>query len=69
MKEYFRDDETARKYDDGVRNIDIDKTKDNVVLKAPPEHYDKVRRERMDMLSKRRTKTVRTSGLRTTRLR
>lgn len=54
MKEYFRDDETARKYDDGVRNIDIDKTKENVVLKAPPEHYDKVRRERMDMLSKRR---------------
>ncbi|TES18135.1 hypothetical protein E1N03_12775, partial [Staphylococcus epidermidis] len=38
MKEYFRDDETARKYDDGVRNIDIDKTKENVVLKAPPEH-------------------------------
>ena len=54
MKEYFRDDETARKYEDGVRNIDIDKTKDNVFLKAPPEHYDKVRRERMDMLSKRR---------------
>ena len=54
MKEYFRDDETARKYDDGVRNIDIDKTKDNVVLKAPPENYDKVRRERMDMLSQRR---------------
>ena len=54
MKEYFRDDDTARKYEDGVRNIDIDKTKDNVFLKAPPEHYDKVRRERMDMLSKRR---------------
>ncbi|EAC3257127.1 hypothetical protein ACU28_16105 [Listeria monocytogenes] len=54
MKEYFRDDDTARKYEDGVRNIDIDKTKDNVFLKAPPEHYDKVRRERMDVLSKRR---------------
>lgn len=54
MKEYFRDDDTARKYEDGVRNIDVDKTKDNVFLKEPPEHYDKVRRERMDMLSKRR---------------
>lgn len=54
MKEYFRDDETARKYDDGVRNIDVDKTKDNVVLKELPENYDKVRRERMDILSKRR---------------
>lgn len=54
MKEYFRDEETAQKYDNGVRNIDVDKTKDNVVLVKPSDDFDKVRRERLELMSNRR---------------
>lgn len=32
VKEYTRDENTADKYDDGRRNIDVEKTKENIVL-------------------------------------
>lgn len=54
MKEYFRDEETSLKYDDGVRNIDTNQTKHNVTLQAPPDNYDTVRKERLALLTERR---------------
>lgn len=56
MKEYFRDEETAQKYDDGVRNIDVEKTRENYALvePPPPKEFDRIRRERFDLIDKRR---------------
>lgn len=56
MKEYFRDEKTAYKYDNGVRNIDTSKTKDNVAIIKPPENFDRIRRERINQLSEERKK-------------
>ena len=56
MKEYFRDEKTADKYDNGVRNIDTSKTKDNVAIIKPPENFDRIRRERINQLSEERKK-------------
>lgn len=56
MKEYFRDEENAHKYENGVRNIDIEKTRDNYALvePPPPKEFDRLRRERFDLIDKRR---------------
>jgi hypothetical protein len=56
MKEYFRDEKTADKYDNGVRNIDTSKTKDNVAIIKPPENFDRIRKERINQLSEERKK-------------
>ncbi|MBK3558074.1 plasmid recombination protein [Streptomyces sp. MBT56] len=56
MKEYFRDEENAHKYENGVRNIDIEKTRNNYALVEPPspKELDRLRRERFDLIDKRR---------------
>ena len=44
VQEYGRTPETADRYDDGHRMIDTSRTADNVVLLAPPDNYDRIRR-------------------------
>lgn len=54
VQEYGRTPETADQYDDGHRMIDTSRTADNVVLLAPPDDYDKIRRERIEEINERR---------------
>lgn len=54
VQEYGRTPETADRYDDGHRMIDTSRTADNVVLLAPPDNYDRIRRERIEEINERR---------------
>lgn len=54
VQEYERTPETADRYDDGHRMIDTSRTADNVVLLAPPDNYDRIRRERIEEINERR---------------
>lgn len=54
VQEYGRTPETADRYDDGHRMIDTSRTADNVVLLAPPDDYDRIRRERIEEINERR---------------
>lgn len=54
VQEYGRTPETADRYDDGHRAIDTSRTADNVVLLAPPDNYDQIRRDRIEEINERR---------------
>ena len=54
VQEYGRTPETADRYDDGHRMIDTSRTADNVVLLAPPDNYDQIRRDRIEAINERR---------------
>ena len=56
VQEYGRTPETADRYDDGHRMIDTSRTADNVVLLAPPDNYDRIRRERIEEINERRAR-------------
>lgn len=65
VAEYERDEKTAEKYDDGHRNIDVEKTKDNVVLKKAVDEIDKVRKSLIDNINHKRS--LRSDGTQKTR--
>lgn len=48
VKEYFRDEKNADKFDDGHRLIDVAKTKDNVIL-------DQARRKSIKVVNQKRS--------------
>lgn len=56
LDENYRTDETAKKYDDGHRNIDIQATQDNVFLINRPDDYDKARKEKINRVNEERSK-------------
>ena len=51
LDENYRTEETAKKYDDGHRNIDIKATQDNVFLIDRPKDYDKIRKEKINRVN------------------
>lgn len=55
LKEMFREEKDKEKYDDGVRDLHPEKTKDNVWLEKPNiETFDKERAERIKEINKKR---------------
>lgn len=54
LDENYRSEKTARFYDDGHRLISTKKTKENVFLIERPENYDKERKEKFQLINKRR---------------
>lgn len=58
LDENYRTEETAKKYDDGHRNIDIKATQDNVFLIDRPKDYDKIRKEKINRVNESRGQRV-----------
>ncbi|GEM_PF-5633532 len=58
LDENYRTEATAKKYDDGHRNIDTDATQDNVFLIDRPDDYDKARKEKINRVNEGRGKRV-----------
>lgn len=58
LDENYRTDATAKKYDDGHRNIDTQATQDNVFLIDKPDDYDKVRKEKINRVNELRSKRI-----------
>lgn len=58
LGENYRTDQDAKKYDDGHRNIDTDKTVDNVFLIDRPEDYDNARKAKIESINVQRAGRV-----------
>ena len=66
VKEYTRDEQSAEKYDDGHRNIDVEKTKENIVLiDRISANFDKERAEKINEIN--RLRAERSDGTQKTR--
>lgn len=58
LGENYRTDKDAKKYDDGHRNIETDKTVDNVFLIDRPEDYDHARKAKIESINVQRAGRV-----------
>lgn len=58
LDENYRTDETAKKYDDGYRNINTHATQNNVFLIERPDNYDKERKEKINRVNELRGKRI-----------
>lgn len=54
IKEMYRDEETAPKYDNGNRNLSVERTKDNIILKEIPDDLDSQRKRMLDEMDEKR---------------
>ncbi len=58
LDENYRTKSTAKKYDDGHRNIDIQATQDNVFLIDRPIDHDKARKEKINRVNETRGQRI-----------
>lgn len=58
LDENYRTKSTAKKYDDGHRNIDIQATQDNVFLIDRPIDHDKARKEKINRVNESRGQRI-----------
>lgn len=56
--ENYREEKNAKRYDNGQRIIDTEKTKDNIFLLERPADYDKFRQNRIERINQERSKRI-----------
>ena len=54
IKEMYRDEETAPNYDNENRNLSVERTKDNIILKKMPDDLDSQRKRMLDEMDEKR---------------